>query len=99
MRAIVLNGVNLDQLGKRDPTIYGGVSLPELETRIYEWGTELGCTGAFLRMRLLAQCIEQADQSEPALPRRQPASCPAAAWCRFRPTCRRPTTRSMSRAS
>jgi 3-dehydroquinate dehydratase-2 len=44
VRVVVLNGVNLDQLGRRDPTLYGGVSLPELETRIYEWGIELGCT-------------------------------------------------------
>ena len=44
MRVVVLNGVNLDQLGKRDPKAYGSVSLPELETRIYEWANELGCT-------------------------------------------------------
>ncbi len=44
MRAIVLNGVNLDQLGKRDPGHYGGVTLSELETRIYEWANELECT-------------------------------------------------------
>ena len=44
MRAIVLNGVNLDQLGKRNPEHYGGVTLPELETRIYEWANELECS-------------------------------------------------------
>jgi 3-dehydroquinate dehydratase-2 len=44
MRVVVLNGVNLDQLGRRDPGQYGTLTLPELETRIYEWGTELGCT-------------------------------------------------------
>ena len=44
MRAIVLNGVNLDQLGKRDPGHYGAVTLSELETRIYEWANELECT-------------------------------------------------------
>jgi 3-dehydroquinate dehydratase-2 len=27
----------------RDPAIYGGLSLSELETRIYEWASELGC--------------------------------------------------------
>ncbi len=43
MQVIVLNGVNLDLLGRRDPTIYGGLSLDELETRIYEWGSQLGC--------------------------------------------------------
>ena len=34
MRVDVLNGVNLDVLGRRDPTLYGGLSLAELETRI-----------------------------------------------------------------
>jgi len=40
----VLNGVNLDLLGRRDAEHYGGGSLSELETRLYEWATELGCT-------------------------------------------------------
>jgi 3-dehydroquinate dehydratase II len=43
MQVVVLNGVNLDVLGRRDPAIYGGLSLSELETRIYEWASELGC--------------------------------------------------------
>src|SRR3954469_1582940 len=40
MRIDVLNGVNLDVLGKRDPSHYGGLSLGELETRVYDWGGE-----------------------------------------------------------
>ena len=42
MRVVVLNGVNLDVLGRRDPETYGGLSLSELETRIYQWARELG---------------------------------------------------------
>lgn len=42
MRVLVLNGPNLDVLHRRDPTLYGGISLQELESRIYAWGTELG---------------------------------------------------------
>ncbi|HEY3184155.1 MAG TPA: type II 3-dehydroquinate dehydratase [Gaiellaceae bacterium] len=42
MQVLVLNGVNLNVLGRRDPKIYGDVSLNELETRIYEWAHELG---------------------------------------------------------
>ncbi len=41
MRVEVLNGVNLDVLGRRDPELYGGLSLNELERRIYEWAKEL----------------------------------------------------------
>ncbi len=44
MQIEVLNGVNLDMVGRRDPALYGGLSLSELETRIYEWASELGCT-------------------------------------------------------
>ena len=44
MRVAVLNGVNLDVVGRRDPATYGGLNISELETRIYRWATELGCT-------------------------------------------------------
>lgn len=44
MRIIVLNGVNLNMLGRRDPTVYGGLSIAELESRIYEWARELELT-------------------------------------------------------
>jgi 3-dehydroquinate dehydratase-2 len=39
----VLNGVNLNTLGRRDPAVYGALSLSELESQIREWGEELGC--------------------------------------------------------
>ena len=42
MQVLVLNGVNLDTLARRDPSVYGGVSLNELETKIYEWAQALG---------------------------------------------------------
>ena len=41
MRVAVLNGVNLDVLHRRDPELYGGLSLNQLESRIYEWAREL----------------------------------------------------------
>ncbi len=41
MNVDVLNGVNLDVLGRRKPELYGGLGLEQLETRIYEWGKEL----------------------------------------------------------
>jgi 3-dehydroquinate dehydratase-2 len=42
VRVIVLNGVNLDMVGRRDPELYGGLTLSELESRIYSWASELG---------------------------------------------------------
>src|SRR3989441_12818199 len=43
MQVVVLNGVNLDVLARRDPALYGRMSLGDLETRIYEWASQLGC--------------------------------------------------------
>lgn len=42
MRIDVLNGVNLDLLGRRDPEVYGRNSLQDLETTVYGWARELG---------------------------------------------------------
>jgi len=41
VRVAVLNGVNLDVLGRRSPELYGGLGLDKLETQIYEWANEL----------------------------------------------------------
>lgn len=41
MRIDVLNGVNLDLLGRRDPATYGEESLQDLETQVYAWAREL----------------------------------------------------------
>jgi 3-dehydroquinate dehydratase-2 len=44
VRTEVLNGVNLDVLARREGAVYGGLSISELETQIYAWAAELGCT-------------------------------------------------------
>lgn len=44
MRVLVVNGVNLNILGRRDPETYGGLTMSELEGRIYEWGRKLELT-------------------------------------------------------
>lgn len=41
-RVAVMHGVNLDQLGRRDPKHYGQLDLPTLEARIVDWSRELG---------------------------------------------------------
>jgi len=41
MQVVVLNGANLDVLARRDPAVYGGLSLNELESRIYGWAHAL----------------------------------------------------------
>jgi 3-dehydroquinate dehydratase-2 len=42
VRIDVLNGVNLDLLGRRDRALYGEGSLQDLETQVYAWARELG---------------------------------------------------------
>jgi 3-dehydroquinate dehydratase-2 len=44
MQVAVLNGVNLNMLGRRDPDQYGTTTLSQLETMIYDWAKELHLT-------------------------------------------------------
>jgi 3-dehydroquinate dehydratase-2 len=45
----VMHGVNLDQLGRRDPLLYGTLTLPELERQIEQWAQELGLGTRFFQ--------------------------------------------------
>lgn len=58
MQVAVVNGVNLDMLAKRDPTLYGGLGIGELETKIYAWARELGCTARCFQTNHEGQFIE-----------------------------------------
>jgi 3-dehydroquinate dehydratase-2 len=46
-RVEVMHGVNLDQLGRRDPTQYGSFTLEDLERKIREAADELGLEARF----------------------------------------------------
>jgi 3-dehydroquinate dehydratase-2 len=46
-RIAVMHGVNLDQLGRRDPAIYGSLTLAELERRIERRADELSLETSF----------------------------------------------------
>ena len=48
-RIEVIHGVNLDQLGRRDPTHYGRLDLPALERQIDAWARPLGLTASFFQ--------------------------------------------------
>ena len=43
MKVLVLNGVNLNMFGKRDPKQYGTVTLAEINANLAALGQELGC--------------------------------------------------------
>jgi 3-dehydroquinate dehydratase-2 len=55
VRVLVLNGVNLNILGRRDPALYGGITIAELEGRIYDWGRQL---------ELAVQCRQTNNEGE-----------------------------------
>jgi 3-dehydroquinate dehydratase II len=48
-RVEVMHGVNLDQLGRRDPLLYGTLTLAELERRIGDDARELGLETRFFQ--------------------------------------------------
>jgi 3-dehydroquinate dehydratase-2 len=48
-RVAVLHGVNFDILDRRDPAVYGGLSLSGLEQRIAGWARELGLEPIFFQ--------------------------------------------------
>ena len=58
MKVLVLNGVNLDVLDRRDSSMYGGLSLSELETKIYAWARELGATARCRQTNSEGQYVE-----------------------------------------
>jgi 3-dehydroquinate dehydratase-2 len=48
-RIEVMHGVNLDQLGRRDPAHYGGLTFHELELEISQAGGDLGLATRFFQ--------------------------------------------------
>ncbi len=46
-RVEVMHGVNFDVLERRDPELYGGLSLMQLEVEIHGFGRELGLEATF----------------------------------------------------
>ena len=57
-RVEVLHGVNFDILERRDPEIYGGLSLTELENRIERWARELGLEAIFFQTNSEGEFVE-----------------------------------------
>jgi 3-dehydroquinate dehydratase II len=62
-RVAVLHGVNFDVLGRRDPAIYGGLSLSELEARISGWARELGLEPIFFQTNAEGEFCEYLHRS------------------------------------
>jgi 3-dehydroquinate dehydratase-2 len=57
-RVEVLHGVNFDVLERRDPEIYGGLALTELENRIKHWARELDLEARFFQTNSEGEFVE-----------------------------------------
>jgi 3-dehydroquinate dehydratase II len=57
-RVAVLHGVNFDVLERRDPEIYGGLALRELETKIQRWARELNLETIFFQTNGEGEFVE-----------------------------------------
>jgi len=57
-RIEVMHGVNLDQLGRRDPGHYGGLDFDELERRIAESARSLGLEARFFQTNHEGEFVE-----------------------------------------
>jgi 3-dehydroquinate dehydratase-2 len=57
-RVAVLHGVNFDILDRRDPEVYGGLSLRDLETKVERWAHEFGLETIFFQTNSEAEFVE-----------------------------------------
>ena len=63
-RVEVMHGVNLDQLGRRDPTHYGGLTLEDLERKIDKAADELGLEARFFHTNHEGEFVEHLHRLE-----------------------------------
>lgn len=63
MKIMVLNGPNLNRLGKREPEIYGTTTLQQLESDCEVWARELSCTAVCYQSNFEGQLVEWIHQA------------------------------------
>jgi 3-dehydroquinate dehydratase II len=63
-RVEVMHGVNLDQLGRRDPQHYGALSFTELEYRIAGYAEQVGLQARFFHTNAEHEFVEHLHRLE-----------------------------------
>ena len=61
---LILNGPNLNRLGKREPGVYGTLTLEELERQCELWGTELNTAVVCRQSNFEGQLLEWVQDAE-----------------------------------
>ena len=61
-----MHGVNLDQLGRRNPEHYGGLDFAELQRRIADWARALGLAPRFFQTNDEGAFVERLHSLEGA---------------------------------
>jgi 3-dehydroquinate dehydratase-2 len=59
-----MHGVNLDQLGRRDPAQYGRITLAEIERLVSDWAAEVGLTTRFFQTNHEGEFVEHLHRLE-----------------------------------
>ena len=60
---LVLNGVNLNMFGKRDPKQYGTITLAEIDERVTALGKELGCNVVCYQTNIEGEMCQRIHQA------------------------------------
>jgi 3-dehydroquinate dehydratase-2 len=63
-RVEVMHGVNLDQLGRRDAAVYGGVTFDVLERRVEEYARSLDLSVRFFHTNHEGEFVERLHRLE-----------------------------------
>ena len=66
MKVLVINGPNLNLLGKRDPSQYGSLSLADIEGRIADRARELGVEVDFFQSNHEGAIVDYLQESAPS---------------------------------
>jgi len=66
MRILVINGPNLNMLGKREPEYYGGQTIKSIEKTLFQKAKELDCELTFFQSNHEGEIIDFIQKETPA---------------------------------